>query len=217
MKHTLSSARPGQIVGAPGGHVGHRGQAFVLHHHRLGAILRGGARFTDHHRHRVAHEAHAVGGEDAVIAARHRRSVAPGAGDHGLDHAEPVRLGIRAGEHGDHAGQGGGGAGVDAEDVGMGVRGAQHDHVGGMGQGGVVGVAAEAAQQAQILHAPDRGADPLALAVLLHRIRHLSLPGLRRSVACAGGQGNRGGEVGIAPFGMLRHHKQAAEKLDRSV
>ncbi len=117
---------------------------------------------------------------------------------------------VAAGEHGEHAGRRHRRAGVDAADPGMGMGRAHHDRVDLARQVHVVGIAAVAGDEFQILAAADRLSDMGADGFLVHgfalclfenvegTLPPLALPSTARafpSTACGGGVGRGPSDV----------------------
>ncbi len=137
----------------------HGRQVFVIDDHRFGAILGGGARLGDHHGHLIADMAHLAQRQRRMRPRLHRRAVLgmdQPAADQALD---IVGRHIRARQHGDDAGQGQCGRGIDRTDARMGVRTAHERGVALAGFGEVVGVVAAPGDEAEIFLAADRLSD----------------------------------------------------------
>ena len=99
----------------------------VAHHDRFGAVARLGRRRGDDHRDRLAHVAHAVGGQCQPRRLGEGRAVtapdvAATLGDQRRDPTDTVGGEIVPGEHGEHAGDRLRGRRIDGEHVGVGVR-----------------------------------------------------------------------------------------------
>ncbi len=150
--------------------VGHRGQHLVVDLDAFGAVLGGTDALCHHHRHRLADEAHLVGGQ-RVMRRGEGLEVAPRREHHlgGMlrphlvgDRLQSVGNEIAAGEHGEHAGHRQRRRRVDAADARMRVRRAHHDGIGLAGQAHVIGIVALAGDEAQVLapanRLPDAGA-----------------------------------------------------------
>jgi hypothetical protein len=139
-------------AGSDGGaQIGDRGQLLVLDLHQLGRVLRLRARLGDHQCHRLAGMQHALAGQRRAM--RHLEG-------HPVKAGLPRRSGDAAGaddvsgcQHGEDAGGGRGGAGVDAADAGKRVRRAHEPGRRLPGLLGIGGEAALAAQQRGILDA----------------------------------------------------------------
>jgi hypothetical protein len=145
----------------------HGGQGLPVHGNTLGSVARGRLRIGDDHGDDGAHEARTLGvhrrmrgheqhiglPDDVFVRIPRHRRVREG--------PDPVGGGVTAGQHGDHARRGERGGGVDARDAGVRVRRAHEARVGLARQIDVVAVATAARQQARVLLAKHRLADPL--------------------------------------------------------
>jgi hypothetical protein len=150
----MLSCTSSQAAGARrrgGGGVGDCRQDLPVDVDELGRVFGFAQALGDDRHHRFAHVMHALERQHPIerheidravrALARHRRG----------KRAQPVRLGIGAGQHGEHARRLGRGGGVDAAAARGGVRRAQHVKRGPPRQADVVGMAAAAAQQLEIL------------------------------------------------------------------
>ena len=149
-----------------------RRQRIVLDLDQLGGVLRLGAAFGDHGRHRLADIAHGLVRQRT--ARRHLGRAAVGIGEHRrkgevtdslLGHVVP-------GEDGDHARSLARSRRVDPDDPGMGMRRAHQHEVRLVGPGQVVGEAAGAGQKPIVLDT----LDVLGLAEHRHTLLLSSLP-----------------------------------------
>jgi hypothetical protein len=129
--------------------VDHRRERVVVDVDQLQGVAGDVGVLGDHRRDLLALEHHLVEGQDRLGVARQGRHP-----------RQAVGVQVAAGDDRDHARVGGGRLGVDGGDAGVGERGAQQRHVQHAGQGDVVDVVAAAAQEAVVLLAPHRVAEP---------------------------------------------------------
>ena len=139
--------------------IGDGGQRLDIEHHRFGRVLGLRHGFGNHEGHRVADEAHLVGGERMARRRLHRRAVAVGHRDQGLECAIACGVQISAGPHAEHAGHFPCFSDVDAFDDSVRDLAAHHHGMCGVGQLDVIAVAALALQQGRVFLARHRLAD----------------------------------------------------------
>ncbi len=130
--------------------------------------------------HRIADEAHLVGGERRARRLEHRRTVTVVERHHAFQGAVAGGREIGAGENCKHAGHGAGGGGIDRPNDAVGMVAANDDGMGLTGQCDVVGIASGAAHQYRILGAQHGLADAelgdregVRIVLQIHRITSL--------------------------------------------
>ena len=139
--------------------VGHRRQGVDVEHDRLGRVLGLRQRLGHDEGHRVAHEAHLVGGQRMARRRLHRRAVAVGHRDQGLERTVARRVEVGAGPYAQHARHRLRLFAVDAFQHAMRHLAAHHHGIGLVRQIHVVGVAALALEQGRVLLPRHRLAD----------------------------------------------------------
>ena len=136
-----------------GEHVGDDRQLAVIDLDGFGCFLGGGEAGGNDHRHALAHEPNAAGGEQLAVGFGRRRSVRPGEAQAAGDRGDVGQVGF--GIHRDNARHGFGGGRVEPVDIGVCVGGAQEErdqHALGLTIGGII---ASAGQQPHIFAAAD--------------------------------------------------------------
>ncbi len=124
--------------------ISHRWQRLVVDLDQLGCVLRNVPIVRHDDGHGMADEIDAVAREDRVL--RRLQVVHARRARHGA--AAVVHVG--SDEHGDHAGDGSGGVGLDRRDAGVSIGAAQDDRMQHAGQPDVVGVGRDALDEARI-------------------------------------------------------------------
>jgi len=138
-------------------HIRHRRQGSVIDDDLLCGILRLGRRFRDDRGHGIANMAHGIGRQHPPGRLHQRPATAALTRRHATQQPRHVEIGRR--QHRQHPRHGPRRGRVDAPDARRGVRGAQDVQPGGIGRGEVIHEPPGAAQEAAILHPPQRRAD----------------------------------------------------------
>src|SRR5205085_693709 len=137
-------------------HIEHDGKRFVFDGDQFGSVTGGIGVVGDYGGNRLADVTDAILGEDRVgrdLKIRHSNRAG--------DHAQAIEVGY--GEHGNYARMGAGGLRVDGSDARVGVRGAHEGAVHEAGKADVVGIVADAANQARIFLALEALTYPLSV------------------------------------------------------
>ena len=142
---------------------GDGGQRLDLDLDRFGRILRLRRRFGDHHRERIADEAHLVGRQRGALRLLHLGAVAVLERHDAFERA--IGRKVMAGVDREHAGHALRGAHVDPPDDAVGVAAAHEHRIGLAGQVDIVGVPSLALHQDRVLGAPHRLADAVFVQI----------------------------------------------------
>ena len=139
--------------------VGHGRQGVDVEHDRFGRVLGLGQGLGHDEGHRIADEAHLVGGQRMARRRLHRRAVAVGHRDQRLERPVARRVQVGAGPHAQHARHLLRVLDIDALEHAMRHLAAHHHRIGLVRQVHVVGVAALALEQGRVFLARHRLAD----------------------------------------------------------